>query len=570
MLRVVLKNTTSLFISLLRKSSIFLFLFSIFIILNPKLRSLRSKENADLYKVTEKIQDLLTINLSDNKFPLKKMLIIGMPLVRYISQESLIRKSFELAGYGCYVLIPRNPIVKNAYSKLGSDQILFEDDFVVKFPEKFELDKTRISSIEKLLELNFHGVRVGKYAVSTLLRQRRQGKLDFQDEGETSQVSLMVDESVKATQWAMRVLKEVSPDVVVLADRSYSPAGELFDLCMERSISVITWNVAHRNNTLMLKRYNASNSNDHPSSLSDVTWKKCKGLKWTPLIKATVLAELRSCYSSGEWYGEVGTQINKNALHKNELSGLLGFKNKKKVVGLFPHIFWDATFAWGTDLFSTYEEWFISSVKAACRNTDVNWVIKVHPANVTKDYREGVEKEHSEITAIAKNIGELPPHVKLLDAHSPISTLSLLETIDICITVRGTVGLEAACLGKNVITAGTGRYDRHGFTIDPKSKSEYLQLLENLDNLGNPTVEMNQLALKFAYGILLKRPLKTKIYDMSFQKELGAELSIDFNCKSLAELKESSDLRSLADWIVSQEEDYLDGDDHLPQSTPKK
>jgi hypothetical protein len=46
--------------------------------------------------------------------------------------------------------------------------------------------------------------------------------------------------------------------------------------------------------------------------------------------------------------------------------------------------------------------------------------------------------------------------------------------MDYCLTVHGTAGIEAARLGITVLTTGTGRYDRRGFTSDSDSREEYL------------------------------------------------------------------------------------------------
>ena len=344
---------------------------------------------------------------------------------------------------------------------------------------------------------------------------------------------------------------------MVLADRGYSPAGELYDACMALGIPVTTWNAAHRNDTLMLKRYDCANQNVHPSSISQKSWKQIKNMNWTKSQSNSVFQELHQCYSSGEWYGEVGTQIKKKLLNKSTLIKNLQLDTKVKTIGIFPHIFWDATFAWGTDLFQSYEDWFVETVKAACGNSAVNWVIKVHPANIVKNHRDGVYNEHSEIGAIRREIGELPPHVKLLKADTKISTLSLLEVIDACVTVRGTIGLETACFGKPVFTAGTGRYDSLGFTIDSTTRNEFLNRLANIQKIKPLSIYQKELAVKYAWGLLIARPVYIKIFKMRFKQNQTADLAIDFLIKNKSRLNQFSDLKAIASWIISEEEDFI-------------
>jgi hypothetical protein len=280
-------------------------------------------------------------------------------------------------------------------------------------------------------------------------------------------------------------------------------------------------------------------------------------ITWTPQHWDRVRHELESCYSSGEWYAEVGTQFNKKSFTQTALIELLGVDPTKKTAVIFPHIFWDATFFWGDDLFENYEDWFIQTVAAACRNDRLNWVIKVHPANLVKNRRDGVFSEHSELGAIRKAVGELPPHVHLLPADTVISTLSIFSAIDCCVTVRGTVGIEAACFGVPVLTAGTGRYDRLGFTLDSDTRDAYLARLANAENLERLDEKQTELARRHAYGVLLCRPAQLDMLKMRYQPNDTADLDVEFQVGSVHALRSQSDINAIATWMSGDDEDYL-------------
>ena len=180
----------------------------------------------------------------------------------------------------------------------------------------------------------------------------------------------------------------------------------------------------------------------------------------------------------------------------------------RRTVLVFPHIFWDGTFFWGRDLFDDYEAFFVETMKVAYRTPDVNWIVKVHPANLVKNSRDGVDGPLGE-WQVLRSLGPLPPHIRVLDASTDISTLSLFEVGDVCVTVRGTVGLEAACFGLATVTAGTGRYDHLGFTIDPDTREEFLQTIAAAATLAKPTAQAIDNARRYAHGILLERPTPT-------------------------------------------------------------
>ena len=437
----------------MRKTRLFLPVYFALSFLTPNLRAKRRREVKELARIKAVIGNTLKTPLYDSKKPDKSVLVMSLGYVRFIAQEVILRKSFELAGYRCQVIIPPDISVIQAYRQLGSDKLVFMDHYQGSEQRKGVRMVNDCHTIEDVIDLKHDGVRFGKYAVSTLMRKTRSGSLDLSDKVVRKQLAGAIDNSLQTIKTAQAVLQKTKPNAIVLTDRGYTPSGEFFDICIQRGIPAFTWNVAHRNDSLMLKRYSLSNADAHPSSLSKKTWEKIKKMPWSMKKSQRVLKELKQCYKSGEWYGEVGTQTNTHDAKKKMVLKGLRINPPKKTIAIFPHIFWDATFFWGKDLFESYEQWFIETIKIACKNRDVNWIVKVHPANIVKNIRDGVHAEHSELTTIKQKIGKLPDHVKLIKANTKISTFSILQTVDACITVRGTIGIEAACLGLPVLTA---------------------------------------------------------------------------------------------------------------------
>ena len=72
--------------------------------------------------------------------------------------------------------------------------------------------------------------------------------------------------------------------------------------------------------------------------------------------------------------------------------------------------------------------------------------------------------------------------------------------------MRGTSGLEMAALGKTVITAGTGRYEGNGFTIDPPTAAEYLDILSRIHELPPLSAERVRLAKRYAHAVFALKP----------------------------------------------------------------
>jgi hypothetical protein len=271
-----------------------------------------------------------------------------------------------------------------------------------------------------------------------------------------------------------------------------------------------------------------------------------------------VRTELRHCYQSQDWFSMVGTQFDKTIHSQASTRNKLGLPNDRKVAVIFPHILWDGSFFSGNDLFEDYTEWLIETVRAACSNPRLQWVVKLHPAHVVKAKQGNDSGKPSELAVIERSIGALPPHVTLIHPHTDLSTYSLFEIADYVITVRGTVGIEAALFGIPPVTAGTGRYDRRGFSLDSSSREEYLNKLGNLETYPRLSATQVQAAERYAYGVFFARPLALTSVSLEYERDGKATPKFTVRCQSREEWMDAPDLRALSGWIAEgKTEDLL-------------
>lgn len=488
----------------------------------------------------------------------RKALFVSAGISGSISIELALIKALELAGYTPIIITGRDRWFVRYYQLAGVDEILFWHEFAKGLDaSEIEAAVTGLRSFNDLLAFEYAGARAGKYAASTALRYLRLGKLDLESPEMGQHLRRYLGSAMVYARAGQEIVRRVQPEIALSVDPGYTPRGELFDACLAAGIDTITWNSAHKSNVLILKRYTRENRNVHPVSVSDESWCQLRSMEWTDSHRRRLQEELYTNYASGDWYSEVGTQFHKHLMEPEELRQTIGLDPSKRTVVIFPHIFWDGTFFWGKDLFGSYEEWFVETVRAACGNDGLNWVIKVHPANVVKNVRDGVQGEPSEVIAIWKHIGPLPRHVCVIPSESEINTFSLFGIMDYCVTVRGTIGIEAASFGIPVLTAGTGRYDRRGFTIDSDSREEYLQRLACIQEIPALSRAQRELAERFAYGIFVLRPLPLTTVTLEFQKDAKASSRTRINARTREDWLNAPDLRAVAHWIGSGREDFL-------------
>jgi hypothetical protein len=480
----------------------------------------------------------------------RRALVVSAGSPAALPVELSLIKALELAGFSPTVLSPVDPWLVRHYRLAPVAGIVHWED-VDPVPDLARATAiTRgLGGLPDLLALEHAGARVGRFTASTALRRLRVGVLDLADAATGTQVAEFLAASMAAAEAAGRLVARVRPALVLFVDRGYTPEGELFDRVLGDEGDVITWNAAHKNNAIILKRYRAENRDEHPASLSAATWEWARDMAWTPEQRQRLHDELRACYASGEWYSEVGTQRNTELVTPDETRRRLGLRAGRKTAAIFPHILWDGTFFYGRDLFGSYESWLVESVRAACANPAVDWVIKVHPANRVKSVRDGVPGEASEARVIRERLGRLPEHVRLIPAESDVSTYSLYSVIDYGVTVRGTVGIEAASLGLPVFTAGTGRYDGKGFTIDSHSPAEYLERLAHIEQTPPLDPARRELAERFAYAIFVLRPLALESVTLEYGGDARATLTTRITVESAEGWRRARDLRALADWL---------------------
>jgi len=464
----------------------------------------------------------------------------------------------QALGYRAWVLLPQlNPLIRLAYRLCRVRDFLYLGDYLSQEPHPLAENLHRsLKTADDLKQVTYKNCRIGMFCLSTLMRWNRMGDPDIRDPATNAKLRGQLNLALQSADAAEAIANKLQPKIVLMNERGYSPYGELFDKVLAQGGECITWNAGHRNDMLVVKRYRPYNTAAHPLSLSAASWERIKRMPWSDAHWRAVRDEIVGSYQSGEWYSECATQLDKSQVDRDEIVRRLDLDPARKTVGLFPHMFWDATFFWGEDLFDNYEQWFVEVLKVAAKNTAVNWIVKIHPANVAKSIRDNFSGEFSEIAAIRRTIGKLPDHITLIPPDSDISTISLFQIMDYCLTVRGTIGIEAGCFGIRVLTAGTGRFDRLGFTRDYATTADYLADLRRLPALPPMTPAEIELARRFAYGVFMARPTKLTANTFRFGDGILAQLESKIRIEAPT-IYSSPDVLSLAAWIASGDEDYM-------------
>jgi hypothetical protein len=152
--------------------------------------------------------------------------------------------------------------------------------------------------------------------------------------------------------------------------------------------------------------------------------------------------------------------------------------------------------------------------------------------------------------------------VKLVPPETDINTFSFFGITDYCLTVRGTIGIEMACMGVPVLTAGTGRYSHLGFTMDSDSAAQYLDRVKHIQDTPKMSSDSIELARRFAYSLFRLRPWRMKSFEMVKLPldKTGHPLERNFvpHLGHAREFTAALDATQFAAWLASDRVDFLD------------
>jgi len=487
--------------------------------------------------------------------------IYGMKLFCFLAT------ALRIKGWKIRVLFRnRAMMLGRVYCKaFAINDFVFLEDYALSSEEKDYCRHEAAVRLEGALDTqhikrwSFEGCWLGPQIIATLSRLRFEGAPDFNDPAVRQHLAYILPQAMEQALRAKKMMAHCNADLALTIEANYSSFGPLVDMAIQKGVDVIQMTQPWKDDGLIFRRLTKATRREHPSSVARETLDTLVSKPWTDETEQRLQHILADRYA-GKWFLQARNQVNTHAYTRDQLCAAYGFSPEKKIAVVFSHVLWDANLFYGDDLFTDYGEWFIETVKAACANPSLNWFIKLHPANIWKRAYENRVGEYAEMVLIRREIGTLPPHVKILPAECDISTLSLFHMIDYGVTVRGTSGMELVCFGKPCITAGTGRYSGLGFTVDSQSREEYLHQLAQLHH--QPPLDATQTirAKWHAYAAFILRLWTMKSAKATFSGMHGYSdiltQNLNLMVTSMADINRNEDLSLWGKWAAGGDVDY--------------
>ncbi len=481
--------------------------------------------------------------------------------------EGILAKAIQLHGGRVTLLVYRSgtPWSGALFGALGlNDRLYFENHApggeVLDAALADRLERCRTLADYKAFEVE--GARIGRQALSTVVRASREPTVDLDDPEVRRSIRNTIEYALRTLHVADRALDDVAPDCLLTVERGYAGFGSISDRALARGVPVIQFQAAHRDDAFYLKRYTLESRDLHPRSLDDSTWSRLLALGLTEEREHDLEREV-AAQEDGKWFLAQRHRHSAQTGGPERLRRRLGLDPARKTAVVFSHILWDASMFYGSDVYPDQGRWFAETVRLAAEDDRVQWLVKLHPALYWKIRFDGVREEPAELAIIREVVGELPAHVQLLRPDDDVSNVDLFRIIDAGLTIRGTVGIELPPLGVPVLTAGTSDYSGKGFTIDADTVEQYESNVRAIAGLERLSPEQVRLARLYAYGIFCARPWRFDSFALDFRPLDAAgdtlEHRLRYNVRTAGELERADDLRAFADWILrSDEPDFVD------------
>ncbi len=464
--------------------------------------------------------------------------------------EGVLAKTLDSRGYRpLFVHRRRHTQVLRGQRIFGFDRFIALEDH---FPHRHDAEAAGVLETpleyEALKRLQYHGVMLGPHVLATTSRALHRSRLDFADPRVRAEVIRQRLLSVQTICAAEEIIGRWKPDRLVTIERVYTPYGELFDVALDRGVDTIQFCGAYQDNALMFSRCTSGSKYLHPLSLADSTWAAVQQMEWGAEYEERLFREIESHYDPSAWFGMQQLQCGKKIKAPGDVVRQLGLDSSKKTAVIFAHVLWDIEHYYGEPFYASYEEWLAETARLAAQNLQVNWIIKLHPANMLwPDTAQAGEPP--EIGILRRALGTLPAHLKIIPPDTDINTYALFPLTDYCVTVSGTVGIELACYGVPVVTGGRGRYSHRGFTVDSRGREGYEQKLANIQEVPRLTAEQIVLAKRHAYALFLQRPCHLRACGLEMVQN-GRPARFVLRASSLEELVGSPEMRAFADWAT--------------------
>ncbi|OQY97259.1 MAG: hypothetical protein B6D41_03895 [Chloroflexi bacterium UTCFX4] len=361
-------------------------------------------------------------------------------------------------------------------------------------------DRVQAEQLAKSLPLaeipryHYQGMSLGEHALANALRFYVKG--DLADEPLGEMILRRYLEAAYLTGVSVKRFLQVQPfERAAIYDGIYVPNGIVSEALLANNIPLVRWVPGYRTHTFIAAHRAPPHTElmHEPISL----W---ENLELTPALQEQLMSYLNHRWSAQyNWFGPSIQKESQNDVR--QISEQLGIDFRRPTIGLLTNLTWDAQVFYPSNAFLSVVDWVLQTLDYFDKRPDLQLVIRVHPMEVrgTLPTRQPILRE------LYKARPRLPKNVFVIPPESAINTYVTMRQCNAALIYGTRTGIEVACMGIPVITAGEAWVRNKGITNDAHSAAEYFSMLDQLPLPSRMSDAQILRARKYAYHYYFRR-----------------------------------------------------------------
>lgn len=395
-------------------------------------------------------------------------------------------------------------------------------------------------SCKDLMEFTYKDIHIGLHAKFGLMRYLMVETIQDRHAELLKEFIITALKTQLATEQA--ILK-TNPKFALLSHGCYSTWGTALEVLKYRGVEVSVWGRGYVGSGNLLVSNGDAYANEYVYEENSVWENEILSSKEKHKV-LDYFSQKRRRGNTNEWVSYYhDCQINGTEFSRLEMK----CRNYKTNIGVYPNIPWDGTMFSGSINYPTIRR-FVESIKEyIVDNTDVHFIVRIHPAEIKRKGEESVERFEDVLNSTFEFI---PKNVTIIYPQSEITSYQVSEICDAALLYGSTLAIEFAIAKHPVIQVGKTNTSNKGIVFEVKDDNDLYSLLnKSKEKALSMNINMHERAIKYAYHwIFVKHIPETliKLKDLSFkgflfsskaELEVGQNAVLDNICNCLSERK---------------------------------
>ena len=403
---------------------------------------------------------------------------------------------------------------------------------LIKYSEYFNNDTVlkakafsdQHASFEKYQTAKHLGVDIGEEVRSSIIRATFMGQVSETSEN-LSHVKRYLDAGYRLVDALRNCIDHHSIDTIIAIHGIYLTHGLTAKL--GKSMSIPTWILGGggiRKNTVIL----SAGDTYHRTLVDDTNFNPAE------IVLSSDQRERVFSYAEAKKFDGAAADYrlyNPDPIEDlASVRSLLGLSEDDKIVSVFTNVIWDAQIIYSSNAFSDIFEWISDCIINLGKNSNIKFVIRIHPAETKGNTNKTLQPMLNEIRRMFEI---LPENCIIVPPESNISSYTLGAMSHANIVYGTKLSLELALMGRRVIVCGETFSRGKGFTLDVDSRDQFAAICDHILDVKSMSQEETEIAVKYAHYLYFNRMIDLP-YDIGDVKlgDIGKKLKF----KSTSEL----------------------------------